>query len=54
MSFEINNPFNVNISHVKLIGSGKIFLGQNCEIRYGTVIEANDGIITIGDFSVIG
>jgi acetyltransferase-like isoleucine patch superfamily enzyme len=54
MSFEINNPFNVDISHVKLIGSGKIFLGKNCEIRYGTVIEANNGVIIIEDLSVIG
>lgn len=39
---------------VKFIGSGKVVLGENSQIREFTVIEMDKGSLTIGNNTVIG
>lgn len=41
-------------STVKLIGSGTLVLHKNAKIREYSIIEMNDGILEIGESSILG
>lgn len=51
---DIINPHNVPLNDVRIIGMGKIVLGRNCQVRNFTVIEVGNGLLEIGQNSVIG
>lgn len=54
MSVNILNDGGFIDPSVKIIGSGTLHIGKNAEIRSFTVIELSNGIINIGENSVIG
>lgn len=51
---DIINPHDVCLDDVRIFGPGKVVIGKDCQIRNFTVIELGNGVVTIGDNSVIG
>lgn len=51
---DIINPHKIPLNDVRILGPGKVILGKNCQVRNFTVIELGEGVVTIGDNSVIG
>jgi maltose O-acetyltransferase len=50
----IINPHKVSLNDVRIIGGGKITIGNKCQIRNFTVIELGNGELVLNDYSVIG
>lgn len=51
---KIDNEYDINLDGVTIFGSGTIILGKKSEIRYGTIIEMDNGILELGECAVIG
>ena len=50
---KVINPHN-SLMEATLIGQGTLVLGYGSEVRKGVIIEINGGVISIGNYSVIG